>query len=276
MGFKEVAYIYGDTEQSFRKSAELINRIRRQQDGDGTPHRTLQETSQKEGQNVIDFIGEKTKRALVENGFDEKGQPVNLDQQHCVAPTRVVDEVAIDEAVQAIAGNYNIDTLLANPVVLEDSRATVNVSIDDVQVKRQKDSRSEEKDENEGKRKYAHNTICQVENNDGCYTLNGGSTKEVLAFLLAFLLANKLTGKRIQFFTDGHRILNETITKFYLWYGSIGIVLDWYHLRKKCAERLSMALKGRAIRNKVLNGLMPLLWHGVTFQSHRQPWFQHP
>jgi hypothetical protein len=38
--------------------------------------------------------------------------------------------------------------------------------------------------------------------------------------------------------------------------------LDWFHLDKKCKERLSSAMKGKQIRNKVLEHLTPLLWHG--------------
>ncbi|PXF56323.1 MAG: hypothetical protein C4B58_13930 [Deltaproteobacteria bacterium] len=41
-GFKEIAMIYGDTEQSYRRTGRLINRIRHQEQG-GTPYRTLQE-----------------------------------------------------------------------------------------------------------------------------------------------------------------------------------------------------------------------------------------
>jgi hypothetical protein len=40
-GFKEIAAMsYRDTEQSYRKTAKLINRIRHQEQG-GTPYRTL-------------------------------------------------------------------------------------------------------------------------------------------------------------------------------------------------------------------------------------------
>ena len=46
VGFKELAYIYGDTNESFRKTAKLINRFRRQQQ-DGTPSRTLQESTER-------------------------------------------------------------------------------------------------------------------------------------------------------------------------------------------------------------------------------------
>ena len=44
----------------------------------------------------------------------------------------------------------------------------------------------------------------------------------------------------------------------------MGIILDWYHLEKKCKEQLSMAMKGRVFRNDVLESLLPLLWQGLT------------
>src|SRR6266849_4825328 len=39
------------------------------------------------------------------------------------------------------------------------------------------------------------------------------------------------------------------------------------HLRRKCRELLSMALKGSKIRNAVLGKLMPLLWYGLVDQA---------
>ena len=39
---------------------------------------------------------------------------------------------------------------------------------------------------------------------------------------------------------------------------------NWYHLEKKCKEQLSLALKGRFIRNDILEKLKPLLWYGLT------------
>ena len=88
--------------------------------------------------------------------------------------------------------------------------------------------------------------------------------KTVLNYLIAFLFNNGLTGNRFQFFTDGHTILNKAIIKSFSWYKNIGIILDWYHLEKKCKEQLSMALKGYKIRNQILEQLMPILWHGIT------------
>ena len=82
--------------------------------------------------------------------------------------------------------------------------------------------------------------------------------------MIAFIFHNDLTGNRYQFFTDGHRFLNDKILKLFTWYKNLGIILDWFHLVKKCKEQLSMAMKGRNVRNQVLRDLMPLLWHGLT------------
>jgi len=68
----------------------------------------------------------------------------------------------------------------------------------------------------------------------------------------------------MQFFTDGHKVLNEAILKRFSWYKNMGIILDWYHLVKKCKELLSMGMKGRVLRNQLLREIMPLLWHGLT------------
>jgi len=53
VGFKELAFIYGDTEESFRKTGKLINRIR-YQTVEGTPFRTLRDNTEKEGNEVIE------------------------------------------------------------------------------------------------------------------------------------------------------------------------------------------------------------------------------
>jgi len=71
-GFKEIAMIYGDTEKSYRKTTLLINRIRHQE-SDGTPYRTLQYTTEKEGTELLNHIEEKSKCILAENGFSEDG-----------------------------------------------------------------------------------------------------------------------------------------------------------------------------------------------------------
>lgn len=262
IGFKEIAMIYGDTEKSYRKTAELINRIRYQVE-EGTPYRTLQENTEKEGSNLIDYVEEKTKRILIDNGFAEDGVCQGNNAAYANKPVTISQERIIEAAKKCLDSDIGDETL-SNPVCYEDPENTVNISIDDVNVKKQEETRQKGGNPEETKRKYVHNTVVHVSKGDRSYTLNGYGIKTVLCFLIAFIFNNNLIGDRLQFFTDGHRILNETILKCFNWFSNIGIILDWFHLVKKCKEQLSMAMKGRVVRNEVLEQLLPLLWHGLT------------
>ncbi|MDO8686457.1 MAG: hypothetical protein Q7J78_07295, partial [Clostridiales bacterium] len=69
--------------------------------------------------------------------------------------------------------------------------------------------------------------------------------------LTAFLLNNNLfTNNTIVFFADGADNIKNGIKDIFGW-RPYRIILDWYHLRKKCKERLSMAMRGRVVRNIV-------------------------
>jgi len=263
VGFKEIAYIYGDTNESFRKTAELINRFRYQQQ-DGTPSRTLQESTEREGQQILDYVKDQSNRILQLNDFSEDGAYQGSSIEYGQVEPVWLPAADIIKAANQCSDDFDKAQLLTNPVGYEDLTATTNIAIDDVNVKRQNARRPKEKDSEEQKNKYAHNTIAHVENGEKKYTLNGGDTKSVLLFIMAFCFSNNLIGTRLQFFTDGHRLLNKAILKAFSWYSNIGIILDWYHLRKKCKEKLSMAMRGRIIRNEILEQLMPMLWHGLT------------
>jgi len=263
VGFKQLAYIYGDTNESFRKTVELINHFRHQQQG-GTPSRTLQETTEREGQQILDYVKDQSNRILEQNGFSEDGAYQKNRIEYGQAEPVCLPSADIIKAANQCSDDFDKAQLLLNPVGYEDPKTTTNIAIDDVNVKRQNASRPIENDSEEQKRKYAHNTIAHVENGDKKYTLNGQNTNSVLLFIMAFCFRNSLIGTRLQFFTDGHRMLNKAILKAFSWYHNIGIILDWYHLRKKCKEKLSMAMRGREIRNEVLEQLMPMLWHGLT------------
>lgn len=262
IGFKEIAMIYGDIEKSYRKTANLINRIRYQEER-GTPYRTLRENTEKEGFNLIEYVEEKTKRILIENGFTEDGLCKGDNDAYANQPVTISRE-RITEAAKKCLDSEIGDETLSNSVCYEAPENTVNISIDDVNVKKQEETRQKGGNPEETKRKYVHNTVVHVSKGDRSYTLNGYGIKTVLCFLIAFIFNNNLTGDRLQFFTDGHKILNETILKCFNWFKNIGIILDWFHLVKKCKEQLSMAMKGRVPRNEVLEQLLPLLWHGLT------------
>ena len=242
----------------------MINRIRHQKHG-GTPYRTLHDCTEKEGQEALKYIDERARCILMENGFSEDGtcqdikpeynneNPIKIPKQKVMA---AIEKCCQDKAIGP-------EDLLKNRVPYENPECSVQISIDDVNVKRQEEFRPGGIKSERGKRKYIHNTVAHISKIDlGKYVLNGLGTKSVLRFLTAFLFHNGLTCNRIQFFTDGHRVLNDSILKRFSWYKNIGIILDWYHLEKKCKEQLSLALKGRFIRNEILEKLRPLLWYG--------------
>jgi len=163
-GFKEIAMIYGNTEQSYRKTTELINRIRYQQQG-GTPSRTLHECTEKEGGDVLNHIEEKTRSILAENDFSESGicenvkSEYNNDQPEKVLETQVLE--AIGKCLQD-KKDINVEDILKNPVPYEDPKQSTNIAIDDVNVKKQEETRPGGIKPERGKRKYIHNSIAHI------------------------------------------------------------------------------------------------------------------
>jgi hypothetical protein len=87
--------------------------------------------------------------------------------------------------------------------------------------------------------------------------------------VLAFLLNNALLSGRVHFFTDGYKSLQNTIVAFFAWHPRVWLLLDWYHLVKKFKEDLSLACRGRVIRNQHLGVLVRLLWYGLVSEARQ-------
>ena len=62
-GFKELAYVHGAPENSYRKSTQWLNRVRHQVEG-GTPFRSLQDGAQREGSRVLTYLERKREEIL--------------------------------------------------------------------------------------------------------------------------------------------------------------------------------------------------------------------
>jgi hypothetical protein len=310
-GFKEIGLIYGATEESYRKTSALLNRIRHQAEG-GTPCRTIRETTEREGVMIQDYLEQTVCTVFQAAGFTPEGQPpasmlaplapqTPLEAEESVdegLPSQVLpepcpvnfstDPVADDkdpDAVETSVDGVVLPVLnelvaarglseesrlemLANPVPYEAPQDAVQISIDDVGAKKQKDTRvpKPHSPPAEKKRVYVQNTVIHVEQGGRFYMLNGDGTLSVLRLLLAFLLHNDLFSHTFVFFVDGNSFYSSVV-KYFFWYSNISVILDWYHLRKKCRELLSMAMKGTKLRNAVLGKLMPLLWYGLVDQA---------
>lgn len=263
-GFKEIAMIYGTTEESYRKAADLINRIR-YQDG-ATPMRTLQDNTEREGVKVIDFIEWKVTKIFQEKNFTEEGTPKNPSEEYPKEAVLLPEE-EVKKAIEACKlSPEEQKEVERNPVAYEDPEQTVNLSADDVGVKKQKEERGEDGkngDESE-KKEYVQNTVIHIQKRKSSYVINGDGITATMRVVIGFLLNNDLLKCRLQFFVDGQKTLQSTILKMLSWHVNMRIILDWYHLLKKCKEKLSSAMKGRKIRNEILKKLMRFLWHGMV------------
>jgi hypothetical protein len=261
-GFKELGLVYGSVEGSYRKTSALINRVRHQEGA--TPSRTLRDNTEYEGRQIIAHMEEQATTILQEHDFTTDGVPTETATDHSQQALVTLPSEQVEQAIQACAPEPEwVTEMVNNPVLYEDSAHSTNVSLDDVNVKRQKATRKEAQEPAQ-KRKYVHNTIAHIAHAGASYIISGHGVVNVLRLVLAFLLHNRLLQYNLLFFVDGQRTLYTAILRVFAWFKAIQLILDWYHLEKRCKEQLSLALKGRVIRNAVLEQLLPCLWHGCV------------
>jgi len=107
------------------------------------------------------------------------------------------------------------------------------------------------------------NTVAHLQNANRSFTLTGRSVAEVLRFVLGFLAEQRLAGSESQ---GLHRWSAEPARgnpALFSWHPHLTLLLDWFHVVKKFKEDLSLACKGREIRNRHLKQLLTLLWFGL-------------
>jgi hypothetical protein len=109
--------------------------------------------------------------------------------------------------------------MLQNPVPYEAPADSIQVSIDPVGVKKQKESRDGQAKEQ--KREMVYQTVAHLHHQNQSYTLTGQGVKTVLPVVLAFLLHNGLLKYNLLFFVDGQRSLNNSILALFAWFGPV-------------------------------------------------------
>jgi hypothetical protein len=307
-GFREEALCLEASKRSYRDTTAHLNRYRRQVQG-GTPVTTLQANAQQEGTRVLDFLERHSQTVLQGHGFDAQGRPSEaaiaaveagadrrleaaIGEQHLTA---VCQEMAARGLAPA---QISAARSRAAQAVYEDPAQCVNVAIDDVEVKKQKAHRERPTPPTPAaitptatvipaaipagdsspamgastvrQRPKVANTVARIEQGSKQhFTLSGSSLGQVLRFVLAFLLTNDLLGGRVHVFTDGYKSLQHTIRVFFAWHPRVWLLLDWYHLVKKFKEDLSLACRGRIIRNQHLRPLLRYLWYGLVTEAQQ-------
>lgn len=197
-------------------------------------------------------------------GFDDKGmqaEGVTLsDNIISVSGHAEADLHKIADAIAAVNDTREEKIpFSADQVQVESSPGEcVYVSIDDIGVKHQKDSR---KEGSERQYKYIENTVAHIRYGNNSYMLTGIGMRNVFKSVLAFLLMNNLLSRELVFLTDGAQNLKSHIRSVFQFH-PYTVILDWFHLKKRCQERLSQSIRGKDRRNEVLEKTLRYLWVG--------------
>ncbi len=85
--------------------------------------------------------------------------------------------------------------------------------------------------------------------------------RNVFKSVLAFLLVNNLLSRELVFLTDGAQDIRSHIQSVFQFHPYM-VILDWFHLKKRCQEWLSMAIRGKDRRNAILEKALRYLWAG--------------
>lgn len=259
---------HGCADLSYRKCLDHLNEVRHQPGA--TTLRTLCNAAEAEADQVRAIAEARAAELLRQPDYDDRGRP--LFAVAAEAPERDrMPETAVREALAAClqAGapaGLDVTELLANPVPCEAPATLVDIAIDDVGVKKQKRHRHPTADPppTEGK-KNAWTSVAHVARGAAIYCLVADSVPAVLRQVGALLAANELHRHGLLFFIDGQRSLQDAIVDFWARRGRYRLILDWYHLQKKCRELGSLGLKGSIAAKKVhLEALRQLLWYGLV------------
>ena len=265
--FRKYALFYGCVDLSYRKTNEQINEMR-QQPG-ATTLRTLGNAAEHEGEAVAQHLDRRADELLAGPRFDADGRPL-FELKSKVPKSSLQTSAAVTSAINKCltedsARDIEAEELTANSMPYEKPRSHPAISIDDVGVKKQKQNRKPDAVSNSGGKKKAWTTVAHLEHDQARYSLVADSVPAVLRLVSALLTGSGLDRAPLLFFADGQRTLQDAIYQFWNVRGQMQLILDWYHLQKKCKELGSLALKGSIVAKKVhIEELRRLLWYGLV------------
>jgi len=274
IGFNDLAIVRGVLDTSYRQATRMLNRTRHQPEA--TPVCTLRDVVEAEGLAAATALDDEARRVVRQAGMD--AETLAPEQQSPACSRQNLDPTMVDAALREVAPDpVMLEAMLANPIGYEDPQRTVNVCIDDVLAKKQREHR---RNKNRGaavqapeqsasrcsgsdeQKKCVHATVAHVQTATGKQILTSSGVISTCLFVLAFLTANGLLRCNWMFFVDGQRSLNDALLRLFAWQGTLQLILDWHHLDRKCQDMLSRAMNNRHARNKVLEELLALLWYG--------------
>ncbi len=265
--FRELV-VFFPCDETFRRSADKINRVLwRQEKTDQVQSRTIANLVEREGESVQEHLQKRAERILTCNGFNTDGKILEKKFELIVEDV-VLPQATVCTMIEELnAGNpkeRHIDLCQLHETFEDPTQVKANISLDDVCCKKQKAEGRRKGSPPKEKREMVNNTVAHIQNGaEKTYTLNTPNIIQMMRIVLAFLLSNGLMSKpgSLVFFTDGARDLRLAIQNTFSFI-PFKIILDWFHLEKKCKDLLSMAINGKQVKQQVLSDLLAWLWLG--------------
>lgn len=245
----------------------MINLFFHREKEDSIKSRTLADSMNRIGSKISNKLKELSGKVLSMNGFNKE---TGLQEKEVILSENITTvnnqakDTSSEQQIQKVIDNINAEReekipFNAKELEIETMPADcVYISIDDVGVKHQKSSRKQEETKDS---KYVENTVVHIQYGEASYALTSIGMREAIKLVLSFLLFNNLLNKELIFLTDGAKNIKSHIESVFSFH-PYTIILDWFHLKKKCQELLSMSIKGRENKNEVLEKLLRILWVG--------------
>jgi hypothetical protein len=267
--FREVV-VFFPCDDPFRKSADKINRLWwRQEKTDQVQCRTIANLVEREGKLIQEQICKKADHILTSNGFSTDGKLTDVENKfEPIAEDAVLSQATVCKMIEELntenTKERHIHFSELHETFEDPQSVKANISLDDVCCKKQKAQGRKKGSPAKEKREMVYNTVAHIQSGASkTYTLNTSTITQMMILVLAFLLHNGLMSipGQLVFFTDGARDLRLAIQNAFCFL-SFKIILDWYHLEKKCKELLSMAINGKQVKQQTLTEVLAWLWLG--------------
>ena len=254
---------------SYRKGLGLLNRLLRRGAENEIKFRTYLDLCQRSGKKAEESAAREAESRLREHGFDpESGKPrseaeLAPELRKEAKPEEKAETIA--RAIEKInAGRQEDERVKASQTETENPENTVYISADDVGVRHQKEHRAAE-NRKDGAFVWSTNALVQSREGERIFTCVG--MKKAFLFVLAYLLDKGMLRKRsLVFFIDGASNLLSNISEMFAFH-PYRVILDWYHLKKRCQEYLSMSFKSREGKERTLQKLLRILWAGNVTEA---------
>ena len=259
----------------YAKVVALLNSLQHREDNNQFNPVTLNNCIVRWGTQIHQEQLKQAKQALSEFGFDPE---TAILKPGVKLPSSITDPVISEEEESEVREKFtkilneyltkypetpiNVDEVVSS---LECPKHTTILIIDDVGVKRQKETRSVNGKEGSKSAKTVINTVSWVCSHEGSYAIASENTRQGLLMSLGYMLKNGLLeNRKLIIFFDGAKVIRIDVNEIFSFHKPLKVYLDWYHVCKRITENLSMALKcgkeNRDVNQEYIKEILKKVW----------------